>query len=411
MYLRLGREHRNMTGGVTMPEEYSTTPQNEIQARISNLRAKLRMTGIDGALILSTIELYYYSGTGMDGAIYIPSDGEPVRLVKRNLQLGKEYSQIPTVRAFGRLSSLFETLDIRSGSRVAIEEDLLPHSFVTFLQSKANGASLVDGSSVFRQLRAVKSEYEIALIERAAELVDQSFEHCAEIATPEMTEIELSSQLDGWMLERGHCGYIATRAFNSVMPCYSFVVTSDACTMNTYFTPVSGPGLSMKNPNGPSHRKLGRNRPFLVDTCGNCEGYISDTTRTFVCGRFGKKTREQLEGLRQVKNSLQRELKPNKNLGELYHETMELTKQLGIHEHFMGSESDKVAFIGHGVGLELDELPIFYAKGVNLVRGNVLACEPKFIIPGRTVLGIEDTYAVTESGNSLLSRAADSFEL
>ncbi|MFX0211171.1 MAG: M24 family metallopeptidase, partial [Candidatus Hodarchaeota archaeon] len=165
-----------------------------------------------------------------------------------------------------------------------------------------------------------------------------------------------------------------------------------------------------KYPYGPSRKKLGK-APFIVDTCGNHQGYISDTTRTFICGKFDKETCNQLESLQQIKQFLQSKLKPEINLGDLYNDVMELSKELKIYDQFMGTSTDKAAFIGHSVGLELDELPVFYSKGPDLVAGNVLACEPKFFIKEKKALGIEDTFAITKSSCELLSKAPDSFEI
>jgi Xaa-Pro aminopeptidase len=149
----------------------------------------------------------------------------------------------------------------------------------------------------------------------------------------------------------------------------------------------------------------------LVDTCGNCQGYISDTTRTFVLGRFDPETRIQLDSLNQIRLLIQQELRPGVNLGSLYGRVLALSRELGIEEHFMGDGSDKVAFVGHGVGLELDDLPVFYSGGPDLVSGNVVACEPKLVFLGKKLLGIEDTFAVTETGCRRLSRARDSYEI
>ncbi|MFW9943484.1 MAG: M24 family metallopeptidase [Candidatus Sifarchaeia archaeon] len=394
-----------------MSKTYAAVPKSETRSRATKLQSLLRSEGLDGALLMSVAELYYYSGIGSPGAVYVPADGEPVRLSERNLNLVKTHSPLNDIRPLGRLSMLFETLDADSASQVAIEGDVMPYSLVTFLQSIAKDTRLVDGSNLFRQIRSVKSDYEIDLMQKAATLVDQSFDYCTETVDPEMTEIDLALRLDSWMVERGHAGFITTRTFNTAMVQYSYVVSSGGSTLNTYFTPISGQGLSLKYTFGSTRRKLGRNRPFIVDTVGNCQGYLSDTSRTFVCGQFAPEIRDQLDALSQIKELIIRSMKPGNNLGELYSEVMNLSEELGIHENFMGTSSDKVVFLGHGVGLELDELPVFYSKGPDLSLGNTLASEPKIIIPGEILLGIEDTYAITEDGHKILSRAPATFEI
>jgi Xaa-Pro dipeptidase len=394
-----------------MSEVYSRLPKAEIDRRIAQLKDNLRSDELDGAILMTTTELYYYSGVGTGGIVYVPVEGSPIRLVERNLELAESYSLIPEIRPMGRISQLFQTLNVQSGSKIVMEADIIPYSLMSYLQSRADEIQLSDGSDMFRKIRSKKSSFEIGLIEAAAKLVDQSFEFCTEIANPEMTEITLSMKLDAWMVENGHAGFITTRSFNSEMLIYSYVVSSGGSTLNTFFTPVSGVGLSLKYPLGPTHQKLGRNRPFLVDTCGNMKGYHSDTTRTFICGKFNEDQNSKLDNLLQVKGFLLKMMKPGANLGELYADVMDLSMELGIHEQFMGINKDKVAFLGHGVGLELDELPIFYSKGPDLEQGNVLACEPKIITPGREVLGIEDTYVITSSGNRCPSKFPDRFEI
>ncbi|MHA2002997.1 MAG: M24 family metallopeptidase [Candidatus Thorarchaeota archaeon] len=394
-----------------MSEVYSKLPKAEIDSRIARLKDHLKSAELDGALMMTTVELYYYSGIGTGGAVYVPAEDEPIRLVERNLDLVESYSLISEIKPMGRMSQLFQTLNVPSDARIAMEADVIPFSLMSFLQSKGDGIHFSDGSDMFRKIRSRKSDYEIELIEAAARIVDQSFEYCTEIATPEMTEIALSMRLDAWMVENGHAGFITTRSFTSEMLIYSYVVSSSGSTLNTFFTPVSGVGLSLKYPLGPTRQKLGRNRPFLVDSCGNMKGYHSDTTRTFICGRFDDDLSNKLDSLSQVKNFLLREMKPGTNLGDLYGDVIELSIELGIHDQFMGVDENKVSFIGHGVGLELDELPIFYSKGPDLEPGNVLACEPKIVTPGREVLGIEDTYVITSSGNRSLSIAPERFEI
>ncbi|MHA1969943.1 MAG: M24 family metallopeptidase [Candidatus Hodarchaeales archaeon] len=341
----------------------------------------------------------------------MPTEGEPVHLIKRNNHLTQQYSRIENIKLFGRRSKLFKTLEIPVNSKLVLENDILSHSFIEFLKNTASGIKLVDGSQIFRSIRSIKSKFEINQIKKAASLVDESFEYCTQIANPNMTEIELASLLDSWLLNNGHSGYITTRAFNSPLLNYSYVISSRSSTLNILFTPISGYGLSTKYPYGPSRQKLGKNQPFIIDTCGNHIGYISDTTRTFVCGHFDKDTREQQNALKQIIEFLKRSLKPQRNLGKLYNEVMELSKELRIDNQFMGTNKDRVAFLGHGIGLELDELPIFYPKGPDLISGNTLACEPKFYIQNEKILGIEDTFAITESGNELLSKSPNQFEI
>jgi Xaa-Pro aminopeptidase len=101
-------------------------------------------------------------------------------------------------------------------------------------------------------------------------------------------------------------------------------------------------------------------------------------------------------------------LRPGAVPSALYAAAEEMATAAGLAEHFMGAGGERVRFLGHGVGMEIDELPIL-APGFDqpLEEGNVVAIEPKFVFPGRGAVGIENMYAVTASGFETLTTAPE----
>ena len=144
-----------------MENSYSPVPENEVKSRIDDLRSIITKTDIDGVLLLSTVETFYYSGIGLDGAVFIPKEEEPTHLVKRNIDLARNFSAIKTIKKFGRLSNIFSTLNIDNHSKIALELDILPYSYVKYLESKTNDINISDGSDFLRNKRAIKSRFEI----------------------------------------------------------------------------------------------------------------------------------------------------------------------------------------------------------------------------------------------------------
>ena len=98
-------------------------------------------------------------------------------------------------------------------------------------------------------------------------------------------------------------------------------------------------------------------------------------------------------------------IRPGTICEDIYAQAEALAQEMGLQDHFMGIGSDRVRFIGHGVGLELDEYPIF-AKGMKmaLAPGMTFALEPKFVFPEGAV-GIENTYALQADGLRVLTQA------
>jgi len=89
---------------------------------------------------------------------------------------------------------------------------------------------------------------------------------------------------------------------------------------------------------------------------------------------------------------------------ELYELALMRAEAAGLQDGFMGTPGYTARFIGHGVGLELDELPVLSANDTPLAEGMVFALEPKFVLPGVGAVGIEDTFVVTAHGAERLSQ-------
>ena len=104
----------------------------------------------------------------------------------------------------------------------------------------------------------------------------------------------------------------------------------------------------------------------------------------------------------------ERSITPGALPSELFARAERLAAAGGLGEHFMGAGRDRVRFLGHGVGMEIDELPVL-APGFDepLVEGNVIAVEPKFVFPGRGAVGIENMYAVTADGYDTITTAPE----
>ena len=163
--------------------------------------------------------------------------------------------------------------------------------------------------------------------------------------------------------------------------------------------PVSGGGLSSSKPGGASRRSIRRGEPVLVDMAACSHGYLADQTRVFCLGSLPKPLSRAHSFCLRVMDRLLREGVPGRESQELYDLALGMAEQEGWEQVFMGAGEAKVPFVGHGVGLELDEWPILSrGSGTRLEEGMVVAVEPKVGIPGRGTVGVEDTCVVTGQG-------------
>jgi Xaa-Pro aminopeptidase len=166
----------------------------------------------------------------------------------------------------------------------------------------------------------------------------------------------------------------------------------------------SGQGVSAAVPYGAVPLEIPRNTPVILDYAFNLEGYHVDQTRMFCWGEPGDDFRAAFEAMLKIEEAVVTMLRPGVKWDSLYEKSVTLAGEYGYEGVFMGAGTEKVRFVGHGVGLELDELPLLAEKmDQPLEEGMVIAVEPKVALPGVGIIGIEDTYVVRSAGAELLT--------
>jgi Xaa-Pro aminopeptidase len=173
-------------------------------------------------------------------------------------------------------------------------------------------------------------------------------------------------------------------------------------------SPTGGPSVSPAVAQGPGFRKIQRNEPILLDYVFAWQGYISDHTRIYCIGRPPQALADAHAHMLDLQEYIKKLATPGTAAGSLYAAAVDMATGKGVINNFMGVGKDRVRFIGHGVGLELDEFP-FLASGQKtlLTEGMVIALEPKLIFPGKGVVGIENTHIVAKNGLYQLTRSEE----
>ncbi|WP_148092000.1 aminopeptidase P family protein, partial [Paenibacillus sp. 598K] len=245
---------------------YTKLPAEESERRIGQLQVALRSQALDGFLVTQNVALYYLTGSMQTGYLFVPADGEATYYVRRSLQRAAEESAVATAplgsfRAFGEtLAQRYPAILGGGGqARIATELDVLPAQIYLRLQAvlgkaKDSGASngdasnkgtveLVDGSALLRSLRIVKSAYEIARIEAAAQVVAESLEAALVHLRPGVTELAWMAALEYELRKRGHIGLMRMRGYNQEIMT-GMVGAGAAAAEPSYFDgPAGGRGL------------------------------------------------------------------------------------------------------------------------------------------------------------------------
>lgn len=385
--------------------------EKEIKKRISSLQAKLRTCDLPGCLILDNINTFYYTGTMQNGALFVPESGDPIFFIRRSLERGKQESPLKKLLKFKRFKEIPPTLDSYDYGfpRLGIDESTTPLRLFNMLKQAFPATAFSDISFALLEIRAVKSAYEIAQIREAGHRHERVYAAIPHLIREGMTEWDLGTAIFCEMLKLGSMGIARVAGFNGE-GFGGYICFGES---GNYPCAFDGPGgLVGQSPAFPllgGNRRLKRGNIIYVDTVFGYNGYYTDKTRIF---SLGEPRPEAVEAHRvciaiqeKIRSLLQPGVLPSEIFEQAYNEIV-LPKNFG--KHFMGFGGNQVRFLGHGIGLVIDEFPAI-AKKIDypLKENMVIAVEPKKGLEGIGLVGIENTFLATSKGGERLTPGSD----
>ncbi len=378
------------------------TPGVELEQRIKNLQSHLSQNGIDAALIAQRVDLLYFSGTFQQAVLYIPADGNPILMVNKNTERARAESNLATIVHLDspkQIPDIIKAKGYDMPKNLGLELDVLPTNMFFNYQRVFNGIEIKDISYPIRVLRAVKSSHELRIMRRAAELSDQVAAWVPNLLREGATELELAGLIEAEARRLGHQGAIRMRLWGSEM-FYGHLLSGPSGAVPSYLSsPTGGTGAGPAMAQGPSYKIIRRHEPVMVDYVFAYNGYLSDHARIYSLGSLPQELVDAHAAMLQVQEMIKKNARPGTASGAIYDQALAKTAELGYEHYFMGTGGERVRFVGHGLGLEVDEFP-FLATGqkLKLREGMTIALEPKLIFPGQGVVGIENTHVVTKDG-------------
>lgn len=393
--------------------DFPTAPHPaELSTRIKKLQNGMAARNIAGALILQNTDLYYFTGRIWPAYLYVPVAGDPVFL---NRHRGEVAADCPwPVVKLGKpddLPGILQDFGLSTSGSLGLEMDVLPVTVWQRLQKTLPRRDLVDVGRLIRQLRAVKTPWEIGIMRGYAKKDLDLWRRVPEIIHNVGTDLELTAAFDAQARLQGQQGIIRLRGFNQEMACSCIMAGEQAATISSYDVPLSSAGLSSAFPFGASGTALEPGKPILIDF-GSCyASYILDHTRMFAINHLPDQAWRAFDTALAIQQEMIAMVKPGVSCGAPFERAREMAEKAGLIEGFMGAGGG-VPFIGHGVGLEVDELPVL-ARGSReiLEEGMVIAIEPKFALPGIGAIGIENCFAVTNKGLETLTVTPDDLQI
>jgi len=281
-----------------------------------------------------------------------------------------------------------------------MELDVIPFDLYQRFAKVFEGASIVGATHQIRTVRAVKSKYELEIMKDAALQIDRVCQRAREVIREGMTDLELAAELEFCARKQGHQGISRMRGFNSELFYGHIFSGADSAVPAFLDAPLGGLGLNPSIGQGASYKKIGRNEPIIVDFAGAFDGYLADQTRVFCLGGLPDQLKKAYDDMLAIEMKLKEIARPGVAWGDVYDQCYQLACDLGYKEVFMGNPGAQVSFIGHGIGIEIDEYP-FIARGFKeqvLEEFMVFAFEPKAVFAGLGAVGIENTFWLEKEG-------------
>lgn len=371
--------------------------RKEMDSRIESVRCHMRRSGAEALLVASNANIYYTTGRFFRGYVYIPADGGAIWFVIKP----DVYDHDPDVEIIRKPEMIAAALSARGipvPSKIGLEFDSLTYSDVMRLKAAFPGAEAVDGSAALRRARMVKTPYEIARMKEDGVHQAEVYRRVPHCYKEDMTDVQLQVEIERVLRLEGCLGTIRVAGNLMEINLGSVVSGDNADVPGPYDFTMGGAGIDPSNPVGADGTTLRPGTTVMIDMNGSFNGYQTDMTRVWSIGEIPRLASRAHECSISILRALESIGTPGTPVADLYRKALEIVRHENLSAYFMGHRQ-QASFIGHGVGIELNEPPVVMERSKDVLLENMtIALEPKFVIPHVGAVGVENTYVVTPGG-------------
>lgn len=389
-------------------------PLEELTSRHNRCRNLLKMhsPSAGGLIVFSRLNIYYFTGTFSNGLFWLPLEGEPVLLCRRGFDRARIESPLKNIQSFYSYKDIEQILN-DAGSpltkTIAAEMGGLPWALANSFNKYVSGHEFLAGDKIISITRSRKTEWELKRLRSAGE----KHAKCMTQLLPPLlkngiTEFEAARLLSDLFFKEGHHGILRMENYGEEVYLGHISIGDSGNYPSVFNGPVGLRGIHPAVPHMGSQEIVWRpGMPFTIDVGFNLEGYHTDKTQVYWLGdRKTVPSRVQAahDFCIHLQSWIAEHLKPGVRPSEIWDYSARLADEAGWSDGFMACGGNKVGFVGHGIGLAIDEYPAI-TKGFDLPleEGMVLAIEPKIGIPDIGMVGVENTFEVTADGGKCLT--------
>jgi len=386
---------------------FQKVPPEELNSRMTRFRKTMDDQNPDWELaaIFSKINVYYFTGTMQEGMLLIPRDADAVFWVRRSYERAVNESLFPDIRQMDSFRDAAVPFGIMPDA-VHIETEFVPVAFLGRFRKHFSVTHICSLDNQAGSVRAVKSPYELEIMIRSGEAHRTVLEErVPELLIEGMSEVDLGGALYAEMLKLGHHGVIRFGMLDTEVAIGHIAFGESSIYPTSFNGPGGNFGMSAAVPLlGNRKRKLKKGDLVFIDIGFGIDGYHTDKTLNYIFGeKPGSDVLAEHNACLEIQYRLAEQLRPGVVPSVLFATIMESLSP-DFQKNFMGFGSRQVKFLGHGIGLVIDEIPVI-AKGFDapLEANMVLALEPKKGIENIGMVGIENTFIVTPEGGKCIT--------
>ena len=219
----------------------------EIEKRIVKLQNAMQDREVDGVLIIQKTDLFYFANTSQQGYLFVPPEGNALLMVFKEFGRAKIESplaDIVSLASVRKIPQLLSEYGYVFPQTLGMELDVLPANLYFIYSEIFEQSKIVDFSTEIRLIRAVKSEFEVEKIRRAAQFSDKVAARMSELLSPGKTEVQLAGEIEGYARSLGHQGIVRMRLWGSEL-FYGHLLSGAAAAVPSYLaSPTGGEGVS-----------------------------------------------------------------------------------------------------------------------------------------------------------------------
>ncbi|MEW6068976.1 MAG: Xaa-Pro peptidase family protein [Nitrospirota bacterium] len=350
-------------------------------SRINEIKGSIKRKGLECFLITDINNVRYLTGFSGSSAILLITVQEAFFITdfRYKEQSEKEVKEWEIITGKGDLVKTIQNLLKKTGIKKLGFESSVTYKF--FAKLSDTGIKLKALEGFIERLREIKNTFEIKKIKEAVRRAENAFLEIKPYIRQGMRERAIALRLEERLKKKG-CLHIP----------FEVIV-------------ASGPNSSMPHAK-PTDRKINKSDLVIIDWGGEADGYFSDMTRTLLVKGDNINEKKEIYQivLKANKKAISRVL-PGVKSEDIDFSAREVIKKAGYGE-FFGHGT------GHGVGIQIHELPRISWDKKNIIKENmVFTIEPGIYVPGVGGVRIEDMVAVKPEGYRVLTSLPKKLEI